>query len=80
MEWQNLITKECPKCRWKLGHEGDIGFKCSNAHCDFFITRRKYAEIISDPTHNFRTHLSRVQWDLLDELNRRMQDARLMVL
>lgn len=59
-KWQNLIHKKCIKCDGRLEERQDrtILYVCTNEDCDFFITRRKLFEILTDETHIMRRFLT----------------------
>jgi hypothetical protein len=59
--WQNLIHKDCIKCDSPLTVEKDrvALYVCTNEECDFFITRRKLFEILTDDTHIMRRFITK---------------------
>lgn len=68
-KWQNLIHKQCIKCDAPLVERKDrvTLYECTNeASCDFFITRRKMFEILSDETHIMRRFLSYEELEKLE--------------
>jgi len=61
--WQNLIYKKCPDCNIDMNEKG-VGYDCPK--CSFFITKTKFAEILTDPTHTAVRFLSGTERDILD--------------
>ena len=67
MKWQNLLKKKCPKCGGELHPVKDRAILYACSSCEFLITRRKYAEILADPTHIMRRFLTTEELYNLDE-------------
>lgn len=68
-KWQNLIHKKCIKCDTRLEERQDrtVLYVCTNEGCDFFITRRKLFEILTDESHIMRRFLSEHERQSLEE-------------
>lgn len=68
-KWQNLLKKKCPHadCDGTLQPTKDRAILYTCSSCDFVITRRKYAEILSDPNHILRRFLTTEELYNLDE-------------
>jgi hypothetical protein len=67
MKWQNLMEKTCPACDGQLQEIKDraILFCCQD--CDFFITKRKYFEILMDESHVLRRFLTVANTEKLEQ-------------
>ena len=63
-KWQNLIHKKCPDCD-SVFEQQDTIFKCMKDDCGFGISRRKMAQILTDPTHAARRLLNNQENELL---------------
>ena len=59
-KWQNLLYKKCPACGGTLDIIRDraIMYECLAPGCEFVISRRKYADILTDETHIMRKFLT----------------------
>jgi hypothetical protein len=59
-KWQNLVHKKCIKCDARLEEKQDrvVLYVCTDPDCDFFITRRKLFEILTDENHILRRYLT----------------------
>ncbi len=68
-KWQNLIHKKCIKCDANLKEQQDrtVLYVCTSEECDFFITRRKLYEILTDETHILRRFLTEQERIALEE-------------
>jgi 5-methylcytosine-specific restriction endonuclease McrA len=68
MKWQNLMEKRCPACDSELEEIKDraILFECKNHQCGFFLTKRKYFEILMDESHVLRRFLSTASAEKLE--------------
>lgn len=50
LRWQNLIHKKCPQCDLRMVVKNS-GFECPATTHRFFIGKKKFAEILTDPNH-----------------------------
>lgn len=68
-KWQNLVHKKCIKCDARLEEKQDraVLYVCTDPDCDFFITRRKLFEILTDETHIMRRFLTEHERQQLEE-------------
>ena len=57
IKWQNLVHGKCPKCDKKLKRDEAI-FSCKGARCDFSISIKKIADILTDPNHSVARHMN----------------------
>ena len=62
--WQNLIHKKCPHCDERLLNQ-QKGYVCPA--CGFYISKRKVAEILTDPTHAAVRFLSNHEKEMLEK-------------
>ena len=71
LRWQNLIHKKCPRDNERMLAERN-GFKCPLPDCDFFVTRKKMVEILTDPEHSAvkyaNVHEKQIINDALEEM------------
>lgn len=79
-KWQNLISGKCVKCDGVLHElEGRKGImQCENTvtnDCDFFISRRKIFDILSDENHIMRIFLSFGEREKLEKAMEQAYDA-----
>lgn len=47
MKWNNLKNGECPKCGCMLQDLQNVGAKCINGQCDFYISNAKLQQLIA---------------------------------
>lgn len=70
LKWQNLIHKKCPACNARL-ETTSTGFECpykKNGECpgSFFISRRKFVEILTNPEHFAVRFLNKHEHEILN--------------
>ena len=68
-KWQNLIYKKCPVCGEDLRECKDLTvlYECTGGKCWFVISRRKYADILTDKDHILRRFLTPKEISFLEK-------------
>lgn len=67
--WQNLLHKKCPDCNSQFT-ENRTGFTCElkeKGECDFYISKIKMAEILTDKNHAAVRFMNDHEKELLNE-------------